>query len=218
MEVVERHIISNDWITALLLLGLVCLVFSKGLYYNRFVNFIILPFNNKYIFLYSKKGRLLNPFHLSMSFFQILNLTLFGYLGALAFYGEERWGTSFVFPALLGGLLAFTLLKVGIQLLGGYIFQAEKLVASLIFKKLSYLNYSALVLFVANLLLTFLLPMSKPVVYVSFFLLLLVNGIGWIAILKIHQKYIASHFFYFILYLCALEIAPFLIISGLIKA
>ncbi len=218
MEVVTRHIASNDWVTAVLLTGLVCLVFARRLFINRFENFIILPFNNKYVFLYNKKGRLLSGFHISLSIFQMLNLALFAYLAGLALIGEARWGTWFLFPAILGGVAGFTVLKIGIQLLGGYIFNAERLAASMVFSKMSYLNYSALLLFAANLLLTYLVPRSGAVAIVGLILLLAVNGIGWISILKIHQKPIASHFFYFILYLCALEIAPFLIISMLLKA
>ncbi|MBC2837911.1 DUF4271 domain-containing protein [Robiginitalea sp. SC105] len=218
MEAIDRYIASNDWITGILLLALVCLVFSRGMFFNKFENFIILPFNNKYVVLYNKKGRLVSGFHIALSIFQVLNLALFIYLGGLAFAGEGRWGTLFLFPVILGGLLAFTFLKIGIQLLGGYIFSSEKLAASMVFSKLSYLNYSALLIFTANLLLTYLLPGSRVVAGVGVFLLLAINAIGWITVLKIHQKEIASHFFYFILYLCALEIAPFLIISVALKA
>ncbi len=218
MEAVERTVLSNDWITGILLLSLLCMVFAKELFYNRFLNFIILPFNNKYIFLYNKKGRLLSGFHLAFSLFQILNLSLFVYLGSLAWGQESRWGSSFVYPVILGGILGFILLKIGMQLIAGYIFDREKLVSSLVFKKISYLNYSTLVLFAANLLLAYLLPQSKTIVLAGFSLALLVNIIGWITILKMHQKYLSTHFFYFILYLCALEIAPLVIISCVLNS
>lgn len=218
MEALERTVLSNDWITGILLLSLLCMVFAKELFYNRFLNFIILPFNNKYIFLYNKKGRLLSGFHLAFSLFQILNLSLFVYLGSLAWGQESRWGSSFVYPVILGGILAFILLKIGMQLTAGYIFDREKLVNSLVFKKISYLNYSTLVLFAANLLLAYLLPQSKAIVLAGFSLALLVNIIGWITILKMNQKYLSTHFFYFILYLCALEIAPLVIISCVLNS
>lgn len=218
MEAVERTVLSNDWITGILLLSLLCMVFAKEMFYNRFLNFIILPFNNKYIFLYNKKGRLLTGFHLAFSLFQILNLSLFAYLGAQAWEQEARWGSAFVFPVILGGLLGFILLKTGMQLTAGYLFDQENLISSLIFKKISYLNYSTLVLFGANLLLTYLLPQSKAIVLAGFSLALLVNIIGWITILKMNQKYVSTHFFYFILYLCALEIAPIVIISSVLNS
>lgn len=218
MEALDRPLFSVDWITGILFLSLLCMVFAKEMFYNRFLSFIILPFNSKYIFLYNKKGGLLSGFHLAFSLFQVLNLSLFAYLGSLAWGLESQWGDYFSFPVIVAGLSAFTLLKIGVQLVTGYLFEREKLVGSLIFKKMSYLNYSALALFGANLLLTYLLPLSKSIVLGGIFLALLVNIAGWVTILKMHQKYLSSHFFYFILYLCALEIAPFVIISFVLNS
>ncbi len=218
MEVIPRHLLNNDWVSGLLLFSLICLVFAKVGFYNRFVNFTILPFNNKYIVLYNKKGRLLSGFHIAFSLFQFINLGLFIYLCRDLLPAWSEAENAWLFLFILAGILGFTLLKIAVQLLGGVIFNAESLVSSVIFKKLSYLNYSALVLFAANLLLTYLLPGSRPVIFISIFLLALINGIGWINILKIHQKFIASHLFYFILYLCALEMAPYLIILSWLNA
>jgi hypothetical protein len=69
----------------------------------------------------------------------------------------------------------------------------------------------------ANIILTYVLNDSKIVVFVSIFLIVVVNVIGWITIIKNYQKIISSYFFYFILYLCALEIAPFVIIANYLK-
>ncbi len=213
MEALDRTVFSTDWITGILLLSLLCMVFAKELFYNRFLNFIILPFNNKYLFLYNKKGRLLSGFHLAFSLFQVLNLALFVVLGARAWGEEVPRGATLSFAIILGGLLAFTLLKIGLQLAIAHLFERVQLISSLIFKKISYLNYSTLVLFGANLLLTYLLPNSKTLVLGGILGALMVNSIGWFTILKMNQKYLSSHFFYFILYLCALEIAPLVIIS-----
>ena len=218
MEAVDRIVTSLDWITALFLLSLLCLVFAKGWFYPRFLNFIILPFNNKYVVLYNKKGRLLSGFHVALSLFQILNLSLFVYLGAGGLLEENLMDNAFLFPVIVGGILLFTLLKVGLEWAGGTIFGQERLFLSILFNKLSYLNYSSLVLFGANLLLTYLIPGSVVLIGLAAFLFLLINIIGWVGLLKIYQNIIASHMFYFILYLCALEIAPFLIISNLVKA
>ena len=103
------------------------------------------------------------------------------------------------------------------QLLGGLILEFSKVTNALVFKKMTYLNYSALVMFFANLLLGYVVKDSKVVVFISIGLIFLINCIGWISIVKIHQKLIASHLFYFILYLCTLEFAPFLIIANLLN-
>jgi hypothetical protein len=69
----------------------------------------------------------------------------------------------------------------------------------------------------ANIVLTYVFKDSKIVVFVCIFLVVVVNIIGWITIIKNYQKIISGYFFYFILYLCALEIAPFVIIANYLK-
>ncbi|MEJ2585139.1 MAG: DUF4271 domain-containing protein [Robiginitalea sp.] len=217
MEALERTFESNDWITAVFLLSLMCLVFARAFFYSRFRNFIILPFNNKYIFLYNKKGRLLHGFHLAMTLFMFLNLCLYLTLlaGTLSLPEIQPDGALLLVTAL--GLLLFFAGKLLLQLAGGAILEFRGLLETIIFKKMTYLNFSALVMFVANLLLGYVFRDSKAIIFGSLILVFVINLIGWLGILKIHQKLITAHVFYFILYLCTLEIAPFLIISNLIK-
>ena len=70
MEPVLREIGREDWITLIIFSSVIFLVLAKSLFYGRFLNFIILPFNNKYIFLYNKKDRLMNWFHIFFTAFR----------------------------------------------------------------------------------------------------------------------------------------------------
>jgi hypothetical protein len=99
----------------------------------------------------------------------------------------------------------------------GFIFGSSKAISELIFKKLSYLNYTGIVMFLANCILAYVARESQFIVYAAILLILLINVIGWVTLLKNHQKFITNYFFYFILYLCALEIAPFIIIGSYLK-
>ena len=71
-----------------------------------------------------------------------------------------------------------------------------------------------MIMFIANVVLAYIVKDSQTVIYITFFLILLVNTIGWVTLLRNHQNFIAGNFFYFILYLCALEIAPWVIIGS----
>ncbi|MBT8298124.1 MAG: DUF4271 domain-containing protein [Maribacter sp.] len=217
MEPILRNIVVTDWITILIFLSLLFVVLAKGVFYTRFLNFIILPFNNKYIFMYNKKEKLLNWFNLFFGLFLIINLSLFVYLGRNILFDPSSDSAIVVFPLILGSLVLFLFIKFGLQMGNGFIFGTQKMITEVIFKKLSYFNYSGLIMFVANVILTYIAIGSKVVFYVAFFLILLVNVIGWIAILRNHQKFITNNFFYFILYLCALEIAPFILIGSFLK-
>jgi len=214
MEPILRNIVVMDWITILIFLSLLFVVLAKGVFYTRFLNFIILPFNNKYIFLYNKKEKLLNWFNLFFGLFLIINFSLFLYIGRNILFEPTPYSAIVVFPLILGALVLFLFIKLALQMGNGLIFGTQKTITEVIFKKLSYFNYSGLIMFVANVILTYIAIGSKVVFYVAFLLILLVNVIGWISILKNHQKFITSNFFYFILYLCALEIAPFIFIGS----
>ncbi len=203
-----------DWITILIFLSLLFVVLAKGVFYTRFLNFIILPFNNKYIFMYNKKEKLLNWFNLFFGLFLIINFSLFLYIGRNILFEPTPYSAIVVFPLILGALVLFLFIKLALQMGNGLIFGTQKTITEVIFKKLSYFNYSGLIMFVANVILTYIAIGSKVVFYVAFLLILLVNVIGWITILRNHQKFITSNFFYFILYLCALEIAPFIFIGS----
>ncbi len=217
MEPILRTADTADWITIILLSSLIFLVLAKSMFYGRFLNFIILPFNNKYIFMYNKKEKLINWFHIFFTIFQIINFALFVFLARKILVSTTEEEHLFIFPIILGCILLFIFLKVVLQLGNGFIFGSGKAIGELIFKKLSYLNYSGLIMFVVNMVLVYVMKDSKIVVFVAIFLILLINIIGWVTVLRNHQKFITNYFFYFILYLCALEISPFIIIGSYLK-
>ena len=214
MEIVYRNVESLDWVTLTILTGLLLLTLSKYLFKGMFSNFIILPFNNKYLALYNKKGKLLNWFHSLLTFFQLINFSLFVYLSQTVLFPESTKNTPALFFIAMGVLMAYLLIKIGMQLINGYVFDANELVAGLIFSKISYFNYSSGIAFMANIMLTYVLNESKPVIYVAIFSIILINSIGLVNALRNHQKLLSINVFYFILYLCALEIAPIVIIGS----
>ncbi|WP_396636633.1 DUF4271 domain-containing protein [Maribacter sp. R77961] len=217
MESILRAANSEDWITLILFGSLLFILAAKSMFYSRFLNFMILPFNNKYIFMYNKKEKLYNWFHVFFTIFQIINTSLFLFLAWKAFEKPETNNYPFIFPIILLVFFLFLTTKVLLQLTNAFIFGSYRTFTEIIFKKLSYLNYSGLILFIANIILTFVYINSTAVVLLALILFLGTNIIGWITVLKNHQKLITSYFFYFILYLCALEIAPLVILGSFLK-
>ncbi len=217
MEPILRNTVTTDWITFLVILSLIFMVLAKNVFYSRFLNFIILPFNNKYIFMYNKKEKIMNWFNLFWGLFLIINFSLFVYLLLDVFHETDQISSTLAFPWIIMALILYLFIKLGMQLGNGYIFGIQKMVTEIVFKKLSYFNYSGMIMFLANIFLTYIFVGSKVVVYVAILLILLINVIGWITILRNYQKLITSYFFYFILYLCALEIAPLILIGSYLK-
>ena len=99
----------------------------------------------------------------------------------------------------------------------GFVFNTQKQINELIYTKQTYFNHSSLVLFGSNILLIYVLEHSKTLIYVTILLFILINAIGLAKLLKNYQKDFLGHLFYFILYLCTLEIAPLVLIGGYLK-
>ena len=214
----EIRILENtDWITLVILFSLILIVIAKQLFQNRFMSFIILPFNNKYVTLYSKKDKMRHGFHVLLTCFQLLNTALYIYLSYNALYDNSDMEGMLIFGLVLGVVMLFVIVKMILQLTNAFVFNNMKIITDLIYKKHTYLNYSGLVMLIANVIMTYIVNDSETVVFLSLFLILMINCIGLITILKDHQKLISNYFFYFILYLCALEIAPLIFIANFLK-
>ena len=175
MEPVQRVINNIDWITAIIFSSILFMVIAKNLFYQRFLNFIILPFNNKYIFMYNKKDKLLNWFNIFFTLFQLLNFSLFIYLASNILSNSESDQYPVVFLIILGFLFLFLFGKILLQMGGGFVFNNNKIISEFIFKKLSYLNYSSIIMLASNIIITYVLTDSKIVVFASIFLIVVVR-------------------------------------------
>jgi len=216
-ESLLRTVQEMDWITIILCCSILALVLAKSFFYVRFINFIILPFNNKYIFMYNKKDKLSHWFTIFLSIFQFLNFGLFIYLADAAFYNYDHAKSPLFFYTILSLLVLFFIVKILLHLTNAFIFNISEIISEFLFKNITYLNYSGFIMFIANVLLTFVVSDSKTVVYTSALLIILINIMGWAIVIRNHQKLITNNFFYFILYLCALEITPLVLIGDYFK-
>lgn len=217
MQTVYRNIENIDSLTLLLTLSVAVIVLAKFYNHARFTTFLWLPFNNKYISFYSKKGKLKNWFHLLVSLFQLINISVFLYLVLKIFENILFFDSPSLFFVIAIVLFLFLSLKTLLQLIVGFIFDFKEIVFELIFNKQSYYNHSGFIILVANILLLYVFPGSFTVVYIALVSFLIINGIGLMNVLRMYQNIIANKILYFILYLCALEIAPLVIIGSYLK-
>lgn len=214
MNPIYRNITSLDWMTLILGFSLLLLALGKYFFKSTFSTFFILPFNNKYLALSKKKGGFFNWFHLLLTLFQLLNISLFAFLASNVLSNKQLDSYPTIFWIALVFILAYLAVKTLLQLGNGYFFENLKIMNDLIFKKLSYFNYGGIIAFLGNIIIIYILQDSKPVVYATLFLILLINAIGLVTILRNHQKLIVANILYFILYLCTLEISPLVIIGS----
>ena len=119
MEPIARTFGQTDWITITLMASLLFPIIAKSIYYPRF-----LPFNNKYISMYTKKEKLFNWFHFLMSVFQVINSTLFIFFIWRSYFNPTEAKNPYIFPLLLAGVFLFIGTKTMAQLFNGFIFNS----------------------------------------------------------------------------------------------
>ena len=197
----------------LLALSVALIIFAKFYNGKRFVSFLWLPFNNRYIALFNKKGKLINSFHVLFLIFQLINISIFLSLCILQF-NLLTDPPTYLAALISVGFYFLYVNKVLVQISVGYAFNFFSTILDLIYNKQSYFNHSSFIFFAANICALYIFPQTNWVFYVAFFLFILINSIGVINVLRYYQKPFTRQIIYFILYLCALEIAPLVIFGS----
>ena len=203
--------ISNEWFTVLIMLCLVILAIAKYLFSRRFNDFVRVIGNSKYLKIYARDQKFIDQFDALLFINLVISFTIFLMLAYSTLVDELVFDiTLFVKLFLVIGVLL--LIKVLLERLIGSLFDIDELIDSYLFQKTSYRNLIGLILLPINIILIFSVPPTEVLIYIIISLLLLINLIGFLTSFKSHQKLIIANFFYFILYLCALEFAPYIIL------
>ena len=216
MEAIERYAVSQDWITILLLLVMVVLVIVKYSFSQRFSHFLMLFATDKYLLLKGKNPKIFHPFNLLLFSLNVISAGLFIFIFYDVFRAEPMDRPGIVFLRIATAYAAFVLLKFSLEKIIADILSIGKKINYYLFYKLSYRNFLALVLLPFCLFFIYFREPGETVFYIFLSVILLVNFITLLSIYRKDAQYISSHWFYFILYLCALEIGPYFILYKLI--
>ena len=209
-----REIISNEWYVIFFVLCLSILALAKRSFSTRFNDFLLLVGKSKYLKIYARDQKFIDQFDALLFVNLIISLSLFCFLGYSTFIDSIPFNLG-AFLKILLGIGSIILIKILLERLIGSLFGIDTLMDSYLFQKTNYKNYTGLLLLPINILLVFTIPLSVNVFFVIFALIFIINLIGFITSIKTHQKTIINNIFYFILYLCALEIAPYVILYKL---
>ena len=211
-----RETVSNDWFTVFIVLSLGFLTLAKILFARRFDDFIEVIGNSKYLKIYARDQKFIDGFDTLIFLNLIISVSVFSFLVYSEFVNPAEFDLVQFFR-LLFGIGALVLIKVLLERLIGSLFEIDSLIDSYLFQKTTYKNYTGLILLPVNILLIYTFSSSKFIIYFILAIILLINLIGFITSFKNHQKTLLNNFFYFILYLCTLEIAPYLILYWFIS-
>ncbi|PWK18969.1 DUF4271 domain-containing protein [Xanthomarina spongicola] len=202
---------SYDLFIVLIIISLVFIALAKLLFEKRFNQFVSVLINSSYLKIYSREQKFLDLFDGLLFVNLIISLSIFSYITYQILIEHIDNTINFIFNLIIGiGL--FILIKVLLERLIGSLFSIDNLIDKYLFQKTSYKNFLGLALIPINIILLFSIEPNKYIIVCVVLLLLIINIIGLITSFKSNLNLIKREFFYFILYLCALEIGPYIIL------
>ena len=217
MEAIERTLISNDWITLILVSCLALLTVGKIAYGNKFADFSEVFFNEKYLLKTGKEIKFNDSFNILLFIVQLLSVSLFLYLIVKAFDLSPDINPFFVYLRIFVLYSLFVGVKFLVEKMIAVLFNGEKEMANYHYHKLVYRNYFAVILILINALFIYTFQLNFLSIQIIVAVLILLNSVSLLNTLRKHEKLIYSNLFYFILYLCALEIAPYFILYKMLS-
>lgn len=213
MEATERVIINNDWLTFILLGILFLVVLANFLDKKRLRQLAVLPFNTLYFTNFENTAdNLRKGFTVFLFISSNLTLSIFLYLLFQKLYPTFFKLYNHPFLIIVGIVFGYWALKYFISLIAAWIFEIEEVRRRAVYIKLSYfLSFQFYLFFLLIFAIYFFEPASNFIQYVLgiYFVFLLVR---YFQFLRAMKKMIFINLFYFILYLCTLEIAPFMVL------
>lgn len=206
-----REFITYEWFTVFTLLGLLSIVVAKTLNSLRFSDFIYVIGNSKYLKIYSRDQNFIDTFDGFLFFNFTLSLSVFVFYAYSNFISPLQFDLI-TFLKMSFAIATILIIKVLVERLIASLFEIDELIDSYLFQKTTFKNYSGLVLLIANLFLIYTNNFTTIILSVTIGLVGLINLIGFYLTFKTHQNSINLNLFYFLLYLCALEIGPYVLL------
>ena len=207
-ELHNRLIENKDWATILFVFCVGIIVVNKTISSVRFNEFIRLAYSDKYTKIYKDSSNLMNGFTVSMFALQLFSFSFFILL-VLNQFGKTDKTNGTVYIQIFTFLTVFILSKFLIEKIVATAFKIEEFNEQFNLLKVNYRTYFGFILLPINIILFYNTFDSKLFFLILIFALFTINTITYIVALKLYQNLLMRKIFYFILYLCTLEIAPY---------
>lgn len=204
----ERIAGGKDWATILFVACFALIAVNRTVFETRFAEFIKLAVSDKYTKIYKDSGNMLSWFTISFFIIQLISFTfLLQFL--LSFFNlaeKDSWLSFIQLFTLIG---AFILSKYLIEKIIATTFNIEDFNEQFNLHKVNYRTYMGLLLLPVNIVLFYNDINSRLLIFILIALIVAGSIVSYLVSLRLYQNLILGKLFYFILYLCALEIAPY---------
>ena len=203
-----RIIESKDWATILFVLSFILIAIIKSTNGNRFGDFLNLLFSDKYTKVYRDSSNLNSRFTVFLFLVQAISFAFFIQL-SLSIFGYASKTDYILFIQIITFIIFFILSKYLIEKIIATAFNIEEFEEQFNLQKVTYRTYIGLFILPFNIILFYQENISIIIPQTIIAIVLIINLLTYIISIKNYQNIIFSKLFYFILYLCTLEIAPY---------
>lgn len=206
-----REVLTNDFFTLGILVCLIIISSSKLFFNNSFFLFFNHCISLKIFRFNSQTPQLKTGFKILLDFNFVLTMVIC--CAALNNNTNNILNLDFIVwlkPLLI--LCFFLITKYLIEKLTAIIFKIEKISLLYQSRRNEFIRLIGILNIPLIILISYYHNYNSNLIFLAFVLLLIIYGYGIYVSLNSSKKGIMKYFFYFILYLCALEISPCIIV------
>lgn len=182
----------------------------------RFNDFLWVFTSSKYLKIYTRDQRFIDSFDSLLFANLTISLSIFLFFSYNTFIGPLNFDLL-LFLKLMLAVSLFFLIKTMIERLLGSVFGMETLLDQYLFQKITFKNFSGLLILLCNLLLIYSDFNHFYLILSMLFVLGVILLVGFLNSYQMNLNEINRNFFYFLLYLCALEIGPYVLLFKVLK-
>ncbi len=209
MEALFRHISSHDWITVICFMAFCLLIVAKKINSYHFKNFMLLFVTDKYVKIHHEDNSRKN-IHTVLTLFQGLILPLLIHVILFNFKKIDNLNLS-CYLKILAIYLVFFGSKFMLEKTVVIVFGLSAKLTSYLFEKQTYKNYFCIIFFPLLLLLVYQVEYVEITTFIVAIIGILLFLLAVGLIISHYRKLFYEAPFYFILYLCTFEIAPYIL-------
>ena len=209
-----REVNYYQWGSVLMIICLLLFVFVFVYQNQRFSALLKLPVSDKYLRVYEEQP-LSSFFNVIIFFLKVISFAFFPFFIITKFIFEKNYSFN-LYLQLFTIFFVFFVAKILIDKIIFAVFDISHLFEKTLYHRFSYSNAIGLLILPLHFVLYFNFDSPDSVFYIYFGIILLSIVFNYFISILQFFKLILNHHIYFILYICALEIAPLIFIYHLV--
>ena len=207
-----RDILLKDAFTVIILSLIIIITLIKYNNHKKFNSLLKIFWNSSYLKKYKYEKVTYYPFDYFLQINFVISLGLFVFIYNVTYNGNRLSFNFLEFLDIIQIIVAFLVLKNLTELVISWFFNIQWLTNLYLNEKINYNSLIGLIILLINVLILYFFNPSINILFIFIYIILLLKLAAYINSFILHQKTIKKSWFYFILYLCTLEIIPYLLL------